>query len=423
VADADGPDVLAGHPAPLPDEWLRVRRVLREQRMELGRAAARLYAGLPRAAGTGLLARPEWLPGSPIGLDELPLTWRDDPPAPVIDPAGPLTRHVRPRLPGPPLTGAGPGRRPPAAACGGVAPGGGQPGAGLAGDGRYPTYAEAVGALDRPALFENRVCYRLLDARLSGRPELAFAACRYFDGMNLGHAAAHELAAAWAADPGGLTAGGLPLRAAAGDPCDLARRCATVAVATLTLRRGPGDQASFVLHWRDPARVNHAGGLYQVLPAGMFQPVTDAPAALPGDLSLWRCMVREFSEELLGTAEDYATSGGVLDYESWPLHRRLAAARAAGTLGVWCVGAGVDPLTLATDILTVAVFDAGVFDSVFGGLVAANAEGRVVMTDGSAAIPFTAQTVRRFSDGTEPVQAAGAALLRLAWQHRRHLLG
>ncbi len=375
--------------------------------MELGRVAAQLYAGLPRAADTELLARPGWLPEVPIGLDELPLTWQDQPPAPAIDPGGPLTRHVRPRL----------------AAGDGTAGDGGQPGGGQPGGGQYRSYAQAVGALDRPGLFEDRVCYRLLDVRLTGQPELAFAACRYFDGVSLGHAVAHELAAAPASDPAALAAGQLPLRAAAGDPCDLERRCATVAVATLTLRREPGGQASFILHWRDPARVNHAGGLYQVLPAGMFQPVTDAPAALRSDLSLWRCMAREFSEELLGTAEEYPTSGGVLDYQAWPFYRRLAAARAAGALGVWCVGAGVDPLTLATDILTVAVLDAGMFDSLFGGLVAGNAEGRVVVRDGSAAIPFTEKMVQQFSDGTEPVQAAGAALLRLAWHHRRHLLG
>ena len=404
MTDMGGQVAAPGEQVPSPQEWRGVRGVLRDQRMELGRAAARLYTGLPRAAGTDLLARPEWLPAAPVSLHELPLSWQDEPPAPVIDPGGPLTGHVRPWLAaaGVPAEGGEPD---------GEEPGGGQPGAGAAG-GQYRSYAGAVGALDRPGLFEDRVCYRLLAARLAGEPGLAFGACRYFDGVNLGHAVAHELAAAWPGGPGGLTLDGLPLRAAAGDPCDLVRRPATVAVATLTLRRGPGGEASFLLHWRDPARVNHAGGLYQVMPAGMFQPVTDAPAALRSDLSLWRCMVREFSEELLGTAEDYPTSGGVLDYEGWPFCRRLAAARAAGALGVWCVGAGVDPLTLATDILTVAVFDAGVFDSLFAGLVAGNAEGRVVVRDGSAAIPFTGTMVQQFTDGTEPVQAAGAALDR-----------
>jgi hypothetical protein len=203
-----------------------------------------------------------------------------------------------------------------------------------------------------------------------------------------------------------------------GDPCALPRRSALTAVTTLTLRRAPGGAASFLLHWRDPARVNHAGGLYQVMPAGIFQPVSAAPAARRHDLSLWRCMTREFSEELLGGSEEYPTRAGRLDYGQWPFHQELAAAREAGTLRVSCLGLGVDPLTLATDILTVAVFEAGVFDRMFRRLVTENAEGRVVTQDGSAAIPFTQATVDRFTSGAEPLQTAGAALLRLAWQHR-----
>ena len=232
---------------------------------------------------------------------------------------------------------------------------------------------------------------------------------------------AHELTAAWAASgtagpaapwttcPGracpGL--GVLPLRASVGDPCALPRRCALTAVTTLTLRRAPGGAASFLLHWRDPARVNHAGGVYQVMPAGIFQPVSAAPAAQRHDFSLWRCMTREFSEELLGGSEEYPTRGGRLDYGRWPFHRELAAARDAGTLRVSCLGLGVDPLTLATDILTVAVFEAAVFDRMFRGLVTENAEGRVVTQDGSAAIPFTRASVDRFTGGGEPVQTAG----------------
>ncbi len=151
--------------------------------------------------------------------------------------------------------------------------------------------------------------------------------------------------------------------------------------------------------------------------------MTDRPAAQQADFSLWRCMTREFSEELLGGPEDYPTRDGVLDYGQWPFARELAAARDAGTLRVHCVGLGVDPLTLATDLLTVAVFDSAVFDQLFRDLVTSNAEGRVVTENGSAAIPLRAETVARFTGGAEPMQTAGAALLRLAWQHRRALLG
>jgi hypothetical protein len=366
--------------------------------MALAARAAGLYPDLPRVAGTDLLCWPGWLPPAPLDLADVTLDWISAPPPPAVDATGRAIAHVLPRS-----------------------------GTSQA----YPTYAAAIGALDRPALFENRVCYRLLDADLrgpaaAGRPGLRFGPARYFDAVNLGAAVAHELAARAfpgpraAAEP--PTLADLPLRASVGDPCALVRRSAITAVTTLTLRRAAGGTASFLLHWRDPARVNHAGGLYQVMPAGIFQPVSEAPAALRHDFSLWRCMTREFSEELLGGSEEYPTSAGRLDYGNWAFHRELAAAREAGTLRVRCLGLGVDPLTLATDILTVAVFGAAAFDRVFGGLVAENAEGRVVTQDGSAAIPFTRASVDRFTGGGEPVQTAGQALLRLAWQHREALL-
>ncbi|MGI8447957.1 MAG: hypothetical protein ACR2MP_12420 [Streptosporangiaceae bacterium] len=371
-------------------DWRQIRRRLNEHRQELAAMAAALYPELPRVAGTDLLCWPGWLPAAPLDLADLRLGWTSAPPRPAADGTGEAAAHVLPPRP-----------------------------AGQA----YPTYAAAIEALDRPALFENRFCYRLPDAELAGAapPGLRFGPSRYFDAVNLGHAVAHELAAARASPGAGPDLAALPLRASVGDPCALPRRCALTAVTTLTLRRAPGGAASFLLHWRDPARVNHAGGVYQVMPAGIFQPVSPAPAAQRHDLSLWRCMTREFSEELLGGSEEYPTRGGRLDYRQWPFHRELAAARDAGTLRVRCLGLGVDPLTLATDILTVAVFEAGVFDRIFRGLVTENAEGRVVTQDGSAAIPFTQATVNRFTGGAEPLQTAGAALLRLAWRHRDHL--
>jgi hypothetical protein len=289
--------------------------------------------------------------------------------------------------------------------------------------GRYASYADAVAAVDPPELLENRPCYRLLDAGLTGKPGLRVGGTSYFAGTDLGHAVAHELAAAWARDGDAVRMADLPLRTLAGDPCALSRRPALVAITTLTLRRGTAGDASFVLHWRDPAKVNHGGGLYQVMPVGLFQPVTAAAAAVRHDLSLWKSMAREFSEEFLGTPEDYQTSGGLLDYDDWPFYRRLTAARREGRLTVHCLGLGVDPLTFATDVLAVAVFDAPLFDAEFAGLVAQNAEGRVITGGGPAGIPFTAETVARLTGGREPLQASGAAVLSLAWEHRARLLG
>jgi hypothetical protein len=376
--------------------WRDVRAVLTANRHELGRVAATLYPGLPRAGSADLLCREEWLPPAPLGLDDLPVTWDGRAPDSSGGEAWPTRRYDAASAQVRPLRPDG---------------------------GRYASYTDAVAALDRPALFENRPCYRLLDARLAAPAGLRIGQTSYFEGIDLGHAVAHELTAAWQRSGDAVRMTDLPLRTAAGDPCALARRPAVVAVTTLTLRRDAAGGASFILHWRDPAKVNHGGGLYQVMPVGLFQPVTDSPAALRHDLSLWKSMAREFSEEFLGTPEEYQTSGGLLDYEGWPFYRRLTDARREGRLSVHCLGLGVDPLTFATDVLAVAVFDAPLFDAEFARLVALNAEGRVITGDGPAGIPFTAESLTRLTGGREPLQAAGVAVLNLAWQHRAHLLG
>ena len=399
--------VLIGESA---ERWRAVGGVLTTHRYELGRVAARLYPEVPRGASADLLCREEWVPAEPLRLDGLALHW---------DGAGPDRD-------GDPGNRDGAGTRRYAEASCGVRP------VRLDGE-RYGSYTEAVAALDWPELFENRPCYRLLDARLTAPAGLRLGETSYFAGTDLGHAVAHELAAAWERAGDAVCMADLPLRSLAGDPCALPRREALIAVTTLTLRRDAAGAASFVLHWRDPAKVNHGGGLYQVMPVGLFQPVTSAAAAVRHDLSLWKSMAREYSEEFLGTSEDYQTSGGLLDYDGWPFYRRLTGAMRAGRLTVHCLGLGVDPLSFATDLLAIAVFDADLFDAEFAGLVARNAEGRVITGGGSAGIPFTgggsagipftAGTVARLTDGREPFQAAGAALLRLAWEHRKHLLG
>jgi hypothetical protein len=379
-----------------PERWRAARAGLNQRRHLLTQAAAQLYPDAARVGATALLCRPEWIPARPLGLDEVTLTWADHPPAAAVTGAEPASAHVRP----------------------------------LRADGsRYPGYADAIAALDPPALFDNRPSYRLLAAGFTGgagRMDLSLG--WYFDGVNVNEALAHEFAAAWPDGAGPAAAGRLPFRELIGDPCDLSRRSAMCAITTLTLRRTAAGDASFLLHWRDPARVTHAGGLYQVMPVGIFQPADDNPASVRSDLSLWRSMAREFSEELLGTAEDYRDLGTPLDYGRWPFYRELTAAREAGKLSVACIGLRVDPLTFAADILTVAVFDSDVFDHVFAGLVAANAEGRVIgpgapAMPGGPGVPFTGEAIRRLVDGSESMQAAGAAVLQLAWQHRRSLLG
>jgi hypothetical protein len=377
-------------------DWLLVRDFLNSRRCELARAAKDLYPPQWQVAGTPLLARPEWLPGAPVPLEEVTLSWSPG------------------RLPGQ-IKGTEP-------AFAAALP--------VNGDGtRFGSYAAALGALRRPALFEDRACYRLLEAQSTpAGAKLGFGEGRYFEVINTVEAVAHEYAAATLASRGAgrppdMTA--LPARALIGEPTDLARRPTMVALCTLVLRadRRSGETA-MILHWRDAARVASGGGMYQVAPVGVFQPSHDAEWNQVNDFSLWRCFVRELAEELLGGGEDYHSDSAPIDYERWPLQAGLSGARRAGRLRVYWLGLGTDPLTLATDMLTVAVFDADLFDTTFAGLVRANAEGHIVPPDAAGAavgVAFKAPKIDRFT-ADEPMQPAGAALLRIAWEHRDVLL-
>ena len=361
-------------------DWLRVRSYLQQHRHALAVDAAGDYPDERRMAGTPLLAAPEWQPGGPVPLHDIELDF-DPAPAPG----------------GPPLTSTELPERP---------------------DGsRYRSYSDVLRDLAAPAVFENRPTYRLTEADLT-KPRLAFTRGRYFDGVDTGEAAAHEYAATRLAgrdEPGRDEHrrdqhGPAGPRARIADPCDLSRRPANLAITTLTLRFDPASgRAWFLLHWRDPAKVGHAGGMYQVIPVGVFQPSGDASWHEREDFSLWRCMLREFDEELRGSPER------AMDYDTWPFARHMAAALDRGQIRVWCLGLGVDPLTYATDLLTVAVIDSRVFDALFSLDPRGNDEGSVL-----GAREFAAHVIDRIVT-TEPLQAAAAAVLRLAWQHREIL--
>jgi len=384
--------------------WLRERDLLNAHRHDLIPLVQPCYPQSWQVAGTPLLARPQWRPAEPVPLEAVTLSWRRGRPGMAVDPVQP-------------------------ARSAGVRP--------LRADGtRFGSYAEALAALRPPRLLENRICYRLLAAESpAAGPRLGFGANRYFDLINVSEAVAHETAAWVLAHPDrtiGPRPDELPLRSAIGDPLDLARRSVTTGIATLILRldREAGT-AQMLLHWRDPASVAVNGGLYQVAPAGMFQPSGQARGNLSNDLSLWRAIAREVSEELLGTSEDYGSDQAPIDYERWPFFAALSGARQAGTLRGYWLGAGADPLTLDVDLLTVLVFDAELFDAEFGGLVSANEEGHILTggtgagaaaAPGEVGIEFSAANVDRFTS-VEAMQPAGAAILRLAWRHRDVLLG
>ena len=372
---------------PTQAHWLRVTAALSRDRHPLGVSAACGYDSRLRLAGTPLLAPPAWRLPAPVPLNALRLEFRPEAPPPEVPDLARLCPAALPER---------------------------------ADESRYRRYSEVVADLAAPAVFENRPTYRLIDADLTapGGPRLAFGRGRFFDGVDTGGAAAFEYAAAQV-DGAQTAADAGAYRAALGGPAGLARRAAPLAVSALTLRhdRAAGT-ASFPVHYRQPGKVSHAGGLYQVIPVGVFQPSGEARWNEANDFSLWRGLLREYAEELLGADEEYGSEQAPIDYAAWPLARAMTDGLAGGQdrVRAWCLGLGADPLTFALDLLAVVVIDAPLYDRLFGAPVEVNAEGRVI-----APRPFDPPAVGALLRDA-PLQAAAAALLTLALTHRGLLL-
>jgi hypothetical protein len=365
---------------PSQEQWLRVSDHLRQNRYPLGVRAADRYPEADRVAGTPLLAAPGWQPIAPIPLPGIRLEFQPRAPRPTVPDVESLVPLALPAR---------------------------------ADGSRYSRYSDAIGELATPAVFENRPIYRLLAADLAGDdPRLAFGRGRFFDGINVGGVAGFEYAAA---DLGLIER--CAYREAFGNPTNLNVRSSAMATCALTLRydRAAGT-AMFPMHYRDPALVGHAGGLVQVIPVGIFQPSGEAEWNEANDFDLWRGLLREYAEELLGASEEYGSEDAPIDYGAWPLARAMTDALGSGEIRAYCLGLGTDPLTYAMDLLAVVVIDAPLYDELFGALVSDNAEGRVLTPR-----PFDGPSVKELLTQA-PLQAAASALLTLAHAHRDALL-
>jgi transcriptional regulator with XRE-family HTH domain len=401
TAESDGigsgqrADATGGRVAASRREWLRTRREVNRRRAELTQLVSSLYPPSIRLGTTGILAPPAWRLPVPVDLDAVELGWRRAP-APTVNGQHTETKDLRPLTPG------------------------GQ---------HHTRYHRAVKDLDRPRLFENRLCHRLLEVSPggAGRPSLTITAgdmC-YFDMIDVGEALAHEVGRA-AVDASGqvrperVTWEALPFRRLLRDPFDLTAYPLMLSVSTLTIRRGPAG-TTFLLLRRDPAKVAIAGGMYSVVPTGVFQPASVVPAPDSPDFDLWRNVMREYGEELLGNP-DHDGDGPPLDYENSEPFRSLDAGRRAGAVRVTCLGVGVDALNYVGDVFTVAVFEAAFFDRLFDGMVHRNDEGDL-MGGAADGRPFTFDEVtvhRLLADGG--LAPSGAACLELAWDAREVIL-
>lgn len=379
-------------------QWRTQRRWLNQNRSALAQLAVDLYPADFRVPHTPLIAHPGWLAAEPVDLANLSLALSEEPHPAAVNGSEPATDAVRPLR---------------------------------VGSLKFERYTSAIKHLAPPSLFESRPSYRLLSASV-GSGQFGFGLAAYFDKLDVSEALGHEMALACMNGAGGIPGnatalrGRLPFRDLIGDPFDASRRAIIPAITTLTirLRRYPADP-SFLLHWRDPAKVATAGGMYDVIPAGEFQPSSIALWDRTNDFDLWRNIVREYSEELLGEPEHDGTRTQPIDYDGWDLYRTLQDARGAGKVNAFFLGIGLDALTLAATILTVVVIDDDVFEKVFGDAVRYNEEGEIVSVGGGTpteGVPFTESAVTRMLT-SEPLASPGAACLALAWKHRQHLLG
>jgi transcriptional regulator with XRE-family HTH domain len=389
--NGDGPASVAtvlpfeSHAIHTQRDWRRTRRLMNQHRNELSKAARRLY---PSAGDVrGVLSKPEWMAPAPIPLDRIQLAWDNRLETPRVVGGEQQAHEVLP----------------------------------LQANGRrFERYSRAIAGIERPTLFENRVSYRLADVEwTSTAAYLRFGYTTYFDMVDVCEAVAHETAAAWHAF--GETESWLnmpnwtrlPLRSMLHDPFDLSARALLPSIDTLTIRVEADGSASFLLHRRNSANVAVGGGYYHVMPCGVFQPSTLAPWDQSNDFDLWRNMMREFSEEFLGMPEADGSSGAPIDYVHTEPYRSLNDARHNGALRAYCFGIGLDPLTLAGEVLSVVVIESQVYDRVFAELVSTNSEGSVVAASPSISdgIPFTEENVRRLLDD-EPLAPAGSCQVK-----------
>ena len=393
---------VSDRPGPVRDSqehWRGIRRQLNAHRAVLGDLAAELYPAQQRIPGTTVLTSASWVPGGPVDLADIELAWRAEPPTPQLRGKDSQSAGARPLM-----------------ACDEH---------GEHGE-RYDRYSRALRDLARPRLLDNRVSYRLLDVEWAGsRGILGFNYTSYFDVLDVGEALGHEFTEAWlAAGRKRPSFAELPFRRSIVDPFDLSVRPMLPSINTLTIRRDPIEGHRMYLHRRDANAVAAAGGMYHVVPAGVFQPAGLAPAHQTNDFSLWRNIQREFSEEFLGNGEHDGNSADPIAYDTDEPFASFERARQAGDFRVFACAMVLEPLTLWVELLTVAVIAAPVFDALFSDMVAVNEESAAVSTEAgrpTVGIPFTEAARERLR--TEPLSPISRACIELAWHYRHQLLG
>jgi hypothetical protein len=139
-------------------------------------------------------------------------------------------------------------------------------------------------------------------------------------------------------------------------------------------------------------------------------------------------MMREYAEEFLNMDEVRQGRGAPIDYGAQSPFRELQAARTAGLVRPYLLGIGLHANSWKAVILTVCVFDASVFDDIFGKMAPENREGvfEIPTHHRAAAAPltgwdFTEHTIQGYLQDPSLSPHAKFAL-EFAWRHRTTIL-
>jgi hypothetical protein len=268
------------------------------------------------------------------------------------------------------------------------------------------TYSDAVTRIAGMSHFTNGVIYRPLQLTANDLGvHLTFEASKYFGYLDTSEVLAYKEM---------QSPGSNRYRKHLRDPFNLSNRVASLGILTLTILRNGNRPATFVLHKRT-AKVVLGSDLYHVIPAGEFTPSDLSQTAIREDLSLWRNICREYAEELLGDLDAQGDGGRKIDYANSEPYQSLNMALRNGQLDVYALGFGLDPLSWKPELLTVAIFDAGTFDKIFGTKIVGNYEGKVILGE-----QFNPMTLRNYVEGGS-TRPGAKACLRLAWRHRSAL--
>ncbi|MFJ5991719.1 hypothetical protein [Lentzea sp. NPDC092896] len=265
------------------------------------------------------------------------------------------------------------------------------------------TYSDAIVNVAKMTRFTNGQIYRPTSIDVAdGSLAMGFHLAGYFDYLDTSEVLAYKELE---------ERGQSRYRKELANPFDLTNRVASLGILTLTTVKH-AQSPIFLMHRRS-VDVVLASNLYHVVPAGEFTPSDISLTSVRNDFHLRKNIFREYAEEFLNHQDAQGDGSRTIDYNNSEPYRSLKEACESGNLSISAFGVGLDPLSLKPELLTIAVFEAETFDSIFPD-IEENYEGKIIFE------PFNAETVTAYIESPD-VRSGAKACLSLSWQHRESL--